>query len=104
MMLRPLKQEDPDELIALARAEHEPVATWCLFSGGNDSTVLAHRREHALPESPAAALLHRSGECNCGAFAKASQERAMLQALYPTGVAAARLSSVVATARAEDGR
>jgi 3'-phosphoadenosine 5'-phosphosulfate sulfotransferase (PAPS reductase)/FAD synthetase len=42
-----------------------------------------YRREHDLPESPAAALLHRSGECNCGAFAKAGEERAMLQALYP---------------------
>lgn len=39
--------EDPDELVAAARAEHQPVAVWCLFSGGNDSTVLAHRcREH----------------------------------------------------------
>jgi 3'-phosphoadenosine 5'-phosphosulfate sulfotransferase (PAPS reductase)/FAD synthetase len=42
-----------------------------------------YRREHDLPESPASALLHRSGECNCGAFAKADEERAMLQALYP---------------------
>ncbi len=34
-------------MLALAQAEHEPVAVWCLFSGGNDSTVLAHRcREH----------------------------------------------------------
>jgi DNA (cytosine-5)-methyltransferase 1 len=41
------RTEDPDELIAAACAEHEPVAVWCLFSGGNDSTVLAHRcREH----------------------------------------------------------
>ena len=40
-------REDPDELIARARGEHQPVAVWCLFSGGNDSTVLAHRcREH----------------------------------------------------------
>ncbi len=42
-----------------------------------------YRAEHSIPESPAAALLHRSGECNCGAFAKAGEERAMLQALYP---------------------
>ena len=47
MTPQPLKQLNPDELIAAARSEHEPVATWCLFSGGNDSTVLAHRcREH----------------------------------------------------------
>lgn len=42
-----------------------------------------YRAEHQIPESPAAALLHRSGECNCGAFAKAEEERAMLKALYP---------------------
>jgi len=42
-----------------------------------------YRRAHEIPESPAAALLHRSGECNCGAFAKADGERAMLKALYP---------------------
>lgn len=47
-----------------------------------------YRREHDLPESPAAALLHRSGECNCGAFAKADDERPMLQALYPDFFAA----------------
>jgi 3'-phosphoadenosine 5'-phosphosulfate sulfotransferase (PAPS reductase)/FAD synthetase len=40
-------REDPDQVVTRAKAEHKPVATWCLFSGGNDSTVLAHRcREH----------------------------------------------------------
>jgi 3'-phosphoadenosine 5'-phosphosulfate sulfotransferase (PAPS reductase)/FAD synthetase len=44
---RDTPREDPDEVVARARAEHKPVASWCLFSGGNDSTVLAHRcREH----------------------------------------------------------
>jgi 3'-phosphoadenosine 5'-phosphosulfate sulfotransferase (PAPS reductase)/FAD synthetase len=42
-----------------------------------------YRRDHEIPESPAAALLHRSGECNCGAFANADGEREMLKALYP---------------------
>lgn len=38
---------DPDELVAQARAEHRPVASFCLFSGGSDSTVVAHRcRDH----------------------------------------------------------
>jgi 3'-phosphoadenosine 5'-phosphosulfate sulfotransferase (PAPS reductase)/FAD synthetase len=41
-----------------------------------------YRTEYHIPESPAAALLHRSGECNCGAFAEKG-EREMLQALYP---------------------
>lgn len=42
-----------------------------------------YRQAHRIPESDAAALLHRSGECNCGAFASAGRERAMLKALYP---------------------
>ncbi len=54
-----------------------PLISW------TDLDVLRYRRQHHLPESDAAALLHRSGECNCGAFASAAQERAMLKALYP---------------------
>lgn len=42
-----------------------------------------YRAEWELPESPVAALLHRSGECNCGAFAEPG-EREMLRSLYPT--------------------
>jgi 3'-phosphoadenosine 5'-phosphosulfate sulfotransferase (PAPS reductase)/FAD synthetase len=36
-----------------------------------------------LPQSDVAALLHRSGECNCGAFAQADEERAMMRAFWP---------------------
>lgn len=42
-----------------------------------------YRRDHKLPESEVTALLHRSGECNCGAFAKAEEERAMMKSLWP---------------------
>lgn len=41
-----------------------------------------YREEHDLPESPVAALLHRSGECNCGCFADEG-EREMIQSLWP---------------------
>ncbi len=45
--LLPGLAEDPDQVVARARAEHQPVRTFCLISGGNDSTVLAHRmRDH----------------------------------------------------------
>lgn len=45
--MRLLPGVHPDELVARAKAEHRPVARVCLFSGGNDSSVLAHRcREH----------------------------------------------------------
>lgn len=45
--LRLIPGEHPDRLIERAKAEHNSVATVCLFSGGNDSTVLAHRcRDH----------------------------------------------------------
>ncbi len=42
----------------------------------------AYRERHGLEESPVAALLHRSGECNCGAFAEPG-EREMLRSLVP---------------------
>jgi 3'-phosphoadenosine 5'-phosphosulfate sulfotransferase (PAPS reductase)/FAD synthetase len=41
-----------------------------------------YRQRHDLPQSDVAALIHRSGECNCGAFA-APGEREMLAAFYP---------------------
>jgi 3'-phosphoadenosine 5'-phosphosulfate sulfotransferase (PAPS reductase)/FAD synthetase len=41
--LRLLPSVDPDDLVAQVKAEHRPVGTVALFSGGHDSTVLAHR-------------------------------------------------------------
>lgn len=41
------------------------------------------RNLHKLPESDVAALLHRSGECNCLAF-PSEGERAMLMRLWPS--------------------
>lgn len=41
-----------------------------------------YRTEHDLPESDVAALIHRSGECNCGCYAQPG-EREMLQSLWP---------------------
>jgi 3'-phosphoadenosine 5'-phosphosulfate sulfotransferase (PAPS reductase)/FAD synthetase len=54
-----------------------PLLNW------SSSDMAVYRQAHRIPESDAAALLHRSGECNCGAFASAEHERAMLKALYP---------------------
>lgn len=44
--------------------------------------LLAYRREHDLPQSDVAALIHRSGECNCGAFARRG-EREELKLWFP---------------------
>jgi 3'-phosphoadenosine 5'-phosphosulfate sulfotransferase (PAPS reductase)/FAD synthetase len=44
--------------------------------------MAAYRRDRQLPESDVAALLHRSGECNCGSFATPG-ERRMLEQLWP---------------------
>jgi 3'-phosphoadenosine 5'-phosphosulfate sulfotransferase (PAPS reductase)/FAD synthetase len=41
-----------------------------------------YRERHALPTSDAAALLHRSGECNCLAYSSRG-EREMLLSLWP---------------------
>lgn len=35
--------------------------------------MAAYRREHGIPQSDVAALLHRSGECNCGAYMSVSE-------------------------------
>lgn len=41
-----------------------------------------YREQHEFIESDVAALLHRSGECNCGAYATPG-EREMLRSLWP---------------------
>lgn len=48
-----------------------------------NALMSAYREREELPVSDVAALMHRSGECNCGAFAKAEEERGMLEALFP---------------------
>jgi 3'-phosphoadenosine 5'-phosphosulfate sulfotransferase (PAPS reductase)/FAD synthetase len=53
-----------------------PLTDW------TNAETAAYRREHGLPESDVAALIHRSGECNCGCFA-APGEREMLADLFP---------------------
>jgi 3'-phosphoadenosine 5'-phosphosulfate sulfotransferase (PAPS reductase)/FAD synthetase len=46
--------------------------------------VRRYHAEHKIPESDVAALLHKSGECNCGSFASSYDgEREMLEALWP---------------------
>ncbi len=47
-----------------------------------NADMRAARIENSIPESDVSALLHRSGECNCGAFA-APGEREELQQLWP---------------------
>lgn len=53
-----------------------PITDW------SDGDMYAYRRDHELPESDVAALIHRSGECNCGCFAQPG-ERQMLAQLFP---------------------
>ena len=45
--LRLLDLEGPEDWIEKAKGKHDPIRTFCLFSGGSDSLVLAHRcRDH----------------------------------------------------------
>ncbi len=74
---RRAKREPINRVAGTSAVFANPLIDWT----GED--MRRYRSEHGIPESPAAALLHRSGECNCGAFAKANVERAMLSALYP---------------------
>lgn len=45
--------------------------------------MASYRSHFDLPQSDVAALLHRSGECNCGAFAQAEEERALMRTFWP---------------------
>jgi 3'-phosphoadenosine 5'-phosphosulfate sulfotransferase (PAPS reductase)/FAD synthetase len=47
------------------------------------SMMREYRGTRQLPESDAAALLHRSGECNCGAFAGPGEREDLMQ-FYPS--------------------
>lgn len=49
----------------------------------SNEAVERYRQSHQLPQSDVSALLRRSGECNCGAYASAEDERAMLSSLFP---------------------
>jgi 3'-phosphoadenosine 5'-phosphosulfate sulfotransferase (PAPS reductase)/FAD synthetase len=71
------QREPIDRLGGTSAVFVNPLLNW------RDDDMLAYRRTHSIPESDASALMHRSGECNCGAFASAAGERAMLQQLYP---------------------
>lgn len=53
-----------------------------LIDWGNAQTRI-YRDHSGAPASDVAALMHRSGECNCGAFAVEHDERAMLKSLWP---------------------
>lgn len=56
---------------------------WCNpLIDWTDEDMRAYRVLHQIEQSDVAALLHRSGECNCGAFA-GPDERAMLETLFP---------------------
>jgi phosphoadenosine phosphosulfate reductase len=74
---RRAQREPIDRLRGSAAVFVSPLINWTTLD------MLRYRRTHLLPESDAAALMHRSGECNCGAFAAAGEERATLQKLYP---------------------
>ena len=35
--VRLIPGEDPDDVVGRAKAEHQPIKTFCLFSGGGDT-------------------------------------------------------------------
>lgn len=54
-----------------------PIHAW------SDEDVEEYIDEYDLPRNPVVDLIHRSGECFCGAFAKRDEELVDLQANYP---------------------
>lgn len=70
------RQFRPDVTKRRALVFCNPISDWHAVD------LAAYRKRHQIPQSDVAALLHRSGECNCGAFADPS-ERHDLQTLFP---------------------
>lgn len=54
-----------------------PIAYW------SDERVEAYIEYHGLPTNPVHQLIHRSGDCYCGAFASRDEELIDLQANFP---------------------
>jgi 3'-phosphoadenosine 5'-phosphosulfate sulfotransferase (PAPS reductase)/FAD synthetase len=107
-----LKERRLEELIAEAKVGHPRSASVMLFSGvrraesarrsryqpltergagkfvnplidWSGAQMARYRAEHELPRSDVAALLHRSGECNCAARGRWWEERELIKALWP---------------------
>ena len=78
-----IQESQRRKMNAFVPVEREGAQVWIspLLEWGRQS-MDAYRREHQLPESDVAALIHRSGECNCGAYA-APGERGMIRDLFP---------------------
>lgn len=55
-------------------AEPNKSLTRCAWAnpivGFTSANLMDYRENHGIPQSPVAALIHKSGECLCGAFAK----------------------------------
>lgn len=60
-----------------AQVYANPIAEW------SAQQMALYRREYGIPVSDVAALLHKSGECNCGSFSDPST-RDMLRGLWPS--------------------
>jgi len=49
----------------------------------DDAQMHLYRRDHAVPSSDVAQILHRSGECNCAAGGSWHKERDLIKAFWP---------------------
>lgn len=73
---------------SLRRAAREPVTTKGArvfvnpLIDWSTPAIKRYAREHGLPQSEVALLLHRSGECGCAAYANVG-ERAEVRSLFP---------------------
>jgi 3'-phosphoadenosine 5'-phosphosulfate sulfotransferase (PAPS reductase)/FAD synthetase len=63
--------------------ERRPCQVWVApMADWTSDDLAAYRAKHRVPQSEVAALLHMSGECLCGAFAR-PEEIKDLEAFYP---------------------
>jgi 3'-phosphoadenosine 5'-phosphosulfate sulfotransferase (PAPS reductase)/FAD synthetase len=84
MLISGVRASESDRRMGNATpSERDGAAVWVNpLIDWTTAQMFEYRERHSVPQSDVAALMHRSGECNCGAFA-APGEREMLQALYP---------------------
>jgi len=84
MLLAGVRRAESARRMGTAKPVHRDGAqVWVnpLIDWSNED-MRAYREKHKLPQSDVAALMHRSGECNCGAYA-APGERQDIATFYP---------------------
>lgn len=81
-----VRQAESDRRMENVTAYTEETERWIWHApirDFQDEDVRVFIEEHKLPKNPVVEHIHRSGECNCGAFANRDEELIMFEVNYP---------------------